>query len=239
MEIRPVKTRLFREQENLADFVVSHIPAVAEGTVLVVTSKIVALAEGRTAKAEDKDRVIKAESDFAVKTKWVWLTVKDGLVIANAGVDESNAEGKLILLPKDSYRAAAKLRAELRTHYGVKHLGVLLTDSRVLPLRSGVMGIALGYAGFKGLRSYVGAKDLFGRAFKFEETNVADCLASAAILSMGEGAERSPLAVITAAPVEFSERVLRRELTIPPADDLYLPFLSRFPKSLRKHPKKR
>ncbi len=237
MQVRPVKTRIFRERENLADFVVAHIPTLRDGSVLVVTSKIAALAEGRTSALTDnksKEKLIRAESDFAMKTKWVWLTLKDRFFIANAGIDESNADGKLVLLPKDSYRAASALRTELMKRYRVKRLGVLITDSRVLPLRAGIVGLALGYAGMKGLHDYVGKKDLFGRAFKFEKTNVADCLASSAVLVMGEGAERQPLAIIEDAPMEFSQRVQSRELSIPLSDDIYLPFFAKVPRGLLK-----
>src|SRR6185369_15133943 len=98
-------------------FIVEHIPQIEEDAILVVTSKIVALAEGRTAVIENeqtKIKLIKAESDFAMPTKYVWLTIKDGMVMAAAGIDESNADGKLILLPKDSFKTAARLRKLLR-----------------------------------------------------------------------------------------------------------------------------
>ncbi|HRH24450.1 MAG TPA: coenzyme F420-0:L-glutamate ligase [Candidatus Paceibacterota bacterium] len=237
MQVQPVKTRIFKEGESLADFVVAHIPTLAEGSVLVVTSKIVALAEGRTSDATDektKERLIRAESTFALKTKWVWLTLRDRLVIANAGIDESNSAGKLVLLPKDSYASAKALRTTLMKRYGIRRLGVILTDSRILPLRTGVMGVTLGYAGVKGLRDYIGQKDIFGRKFQFEKTNVVDCLASAAVLCMGEGAERQPLAVITGAPVAFATTVRKDELAIDLKDDIYLPLFAKIPKALLK-----
>lgn len=237
MQVRPVQTRIFKEGESLPDFIKTYIPSVKDGAVLVVTSKIVALAEGRTAPVGNKksmERLVRAESSFALKTKWVWLTLRDRMIIANAGVDESNSADKLVLLPKDSYASAAALRTALMKRYGVRRLGIIITDSRVLPLRSGVTGVVLGYAGIKGLRDYVGKKDIFGRAFKFEKTNVADCLASAAVLCMGEGAERQPLAIITDAPVEFTARVRPDELSIDLKDDLYLPFFSKVPKALLK-----
>jgi coenzyme F420-0:L-glutamate ligase len=230
MQVKPIKTRVFREGENLAAFIGQHVKKLPEASVLVVTSKIVALAEGRTVAdtaTKTKEALIKRESDFALPTKWVWLTLKDGLVIANAGIDESNADGKLILLPKDSFAAAAKLRTALRKHYKVKKLGVIIPDSRIIPLRAGVIAMALGYAGIRGLRDYRGKKDIFGRLFRFETTGVVDSLSTAAALVMGEGAEQQPLAVITDAPVEFTERVNRAELSIPFADDIYLPFFSK------------
>jgi coenzyme F420-0:L-glutamate ligase len=233
MQVRPVKTRIFEERENLADFVVRHIPRAKEGSIVVVTSKIVALAEGRTALIEDegtREKVIRAESDFAIRTMYTWLTLKDGLLMSSAGVDESNADGKLILLPKDSFKAAAKLRRELMKRYKVKRLGVLIPDSRVMALRAGAVGMAMGYAGFRGIRDYRGTPDIFGRTMKVSRTNVPDSLSSAAVLVMGEGAERQPLAVIEGAPVEFVERVNRKELSIPPEHDMYRPFFEQVAK---------
>ena len=223
MKITPIKTRIFAESENLTTFVVQHIPKLKNGSVIAVTSKIVALSEGRTAPITDKEKVIRSESEWAMKTKYVWLTMKDGMMLANAGVDESNAKGKLILLPSDSFKNARNLRKRLLEHYKLKKLGVLITDSRVMPLRAGVTAVALGYAGFKGLRDYRGKNDIFGRKLKFTQTNVADSLATAAALAMGEGRERQPLCVITDAPVEFTNRVNSKELRIPFQDDMYAP----------------
>jgi len=230
MHVTCVKTRIFKEGEELFAFVSSHVPKLNDGSILVVTSKIVALAEGRIADLKDKDRIIKQESTWAVKTKYVWLTEKDGMILANAGVDASNAGGKLILLPKDSFKTADNLRKQLLKYYKIKNLGVVITDSRIMPLRAGVVGVALGYAGFKGLRDYRGKKDISGRKLKFTQTDVADSLATAAILVMGEGSERRPLAVITHAPVQFTARVNKKELLIPLKDDMYAPL---FPKNRR------
>ncbi|MBP7805285.1 MAG: coenzyme F420-0:L-glutamate ligase [Candidatus Pacebacteria bacterium] len=233
MKIRAIKTRIFQENENLFDFVIRYIPKVKEGDIVVITSKIVALSEGRTAivkNEKEKDALIKKESDLAIKTKYVWLTVKDGMVCANAGVDESNADGKIVLLPKDSYKFADKFRKQLMKHYGVKKLGVLLTDSRLMPLRAGVIGVAVGYAGFKGVRDYRNTPDIFGRKLKFTQTDVADSLATAVALVMGEGKECQPIAVVEEAPVEFTEKINKKELIIPIAEDLYAPMFKRLGK---------
>ena len=199
MIIRPVKTRIFKEGEDLFSFMIHYLKRPKERAIIVVTSKIVALSEKRTAIIENdrtKERLINAESEYAIATKHVWLTIKDGMVMASAGIDESNADGKLILLPKDSFKAAGILRTKLKEKYKVRELGVLVTDSRTMPLRSGITGVALGYAGFQGIRDYRGKPDIFGRKFKFSRTNVADSLATAAVLVMGEGNERQPLAII-------------------------------------------
>ena len=233
MIIKPIKTRIFTEGENLFSFIARYLKKLPERSVVVVTSKIVSLSEKRTAVAKDakaKEKLIRAESEFAVSTKYVWLTVKDAMVMASAGLDESNANGKLILLPRDSFKAASFLRRQLKQKYGVKHLGVLITDSRTMPLRAGVTGVALGYAGFRGLKDYRGLPDIFGRRFKFSRVNVADGLAAAAVLLMGEGGERQPLAVITKAPIKFCGRVNRQELRINIQDDMYRPLFLKLPK---------
>ena len=233
MIVRPIKTRIFEEGESLFDFVVKYFKKLPEESVIVVTSKIVALSEKRTVIVKDnktKEKLIKKESQFALSTKYVWLTIKDGMVMASAGIDESNANGKLILLPKDSFKLADLLRKKLLEKYKIKKLGVLITDSRTMPLRMGVSGVALGYAGFHGIRSYIGTQDIFGRDFKFSRTDVADSLATSAVLVMGEGNEQQPLAIIEKAPIEFCDKVDRKELHIDIKDDMYRPLFSKFKK---------
>ena len=236
MNIQAIHTRLFQEKESLERFIFEHVSRLNDSDIFVVTSKIAALAEGRTAAPSEKIKIIKEESQWAIPTKYVWLTIKDGMFMAAAGIDESNAKGKLVLLPKDSFKAAARLRKALLKRYKIKSLGVLITDSRVLPLRAGVVGVALGYAGFSGIKDYRGAADLFGRKLKMTRVDIADSLATSAVLLMGEGNERKPLAIIKDAPVEFRERVNRRELIIPVADDLYVPLFGKL--NLEKKKKK-
>lgn len=227
MIVMPVRTRVFIEGEDLEHFIVEHVPVISDRAVLVVTSKIVALAESRTASVADKERIIREESEFMMRTKYTWLTIKDGTVMASAGVDESNADGKLVLLPKDSYAAAADIREKLMRRMGLMNLGVVITDSRFLPLRSGATGVAIGYAGIKGIRDYRGKPDIFGRILRLSRTDVADSLATAAVLEMGEGREQQPLCLIEDAPVEFVEHIDRNELHIDPREDIYKPLFEK------------
>lgn len=230
MIVSPIKTRIFNEGENLFDFIVQYVKKLPEKSVLVITSKIVALAENRVENVKNnktKEELIKKESDFMMPTKYVWLTIKNGSVMAGAGIDESNANGKLILLPEDCFKTANLLRKKLQKAFKVKNLGVLITDSRTTPLRMGVTGTALGYAGFSGIKSYVGNRDIFGRKFKFSRTNIADGLAASAVLTMGEGNEQQPLAIIKKAPVKFCDKINKNELYIDIADDMYLPLFSK------------
>ena len=234
MNVRAIRTKIFKEGDNLFEFIKKSIPKLKDCAILVVTSKIVALAEGRVASVNDKEKIIKSESDWALRSKYGKITHKQGMLMWNAGTDESNARGKLVLLPNDSFSSARSLRRKLRMHYKIKKLGVVISDSRIMPLRAGVAGVALGYAGFKGLRDYRGMADIFGRTLKFTQTDVADDLATAAVLVMGEGNERQPLALIEDAPVEFTERVNRKELLIPFDEDMYRPLFRTIRKSERR-----
>jgi len=228
MVVEPIKTRIFSAGENLVDFIVEYVQVIEENSILVVTSKIAALAENRivpfTSK-EEKIKLIQEESDLAIHTPSTWLTLKDGIVMASAGIDESNADGdNLILLPSDSFAVAKQVRTELAQRFNIKNLGVIVTDSRIMPLRKGTLGVAYGYAGFKPLRNYVGEPDIFGRPFKLAQANIPDSLATAAVVVMGEGNEQQPLAMISDFDVEWrTEDSDPDELKIPLKDDLYGP----------------
>src|SRR3989344_8061045 len=124
MQVKPIRTRIFKEGKNLTDFIISHIPKLKDRTVLAVTSKIVALAEGRVVtlkNRKEKEKLVRAESEWQLKVlpEW-WLTVRDGTVVVNAGIDESNANGKTILLPKDSFKSADEIRKKLKKKYKLK-----------------------------------------------------------------------------------------------------------------------
>ena len=159
-------------------------------------------------------------------------TIKNNVFIPSAGVDESNADGYYILWPKDPTRVARRLWVWLRKKYGVKERGVIISDSHTVPLRRGVMGISLAHCGFEPLKDYRDTPDLFGRMLKMTQTNIPDALAAAAVVLMGEGDERTPLAVITDIPwMKFVDRTRRSgklfsSFEIPAQEDLYYPLLS-------------
>lgn len=230
MEVKPIKTRVFNENEDLIKFINQHVKTIPEKSILVVTSKIVSLSEGRTWPDTDPDakiKLIKKESQWVKKTKYTWLTIRENMVMTSAGIDESNARGKLILLPKDCYRSATEIRKRLMKTYHVKNLGVLIPDSRLLPFRAGAIGSAVGYAGFKGIRDYRGKPDIFGKKLKVSRTNIADGLATAAVIMMGEADEQQPLAIIKNAPVEFTDKIQDKEMLIDITDDIYRPLFEK------------
>ena len=233
LSIQPITTRIFRRGESLATFVCEHIDqsSIDEPLIIAVTSKIVSLAENRLVSktAISKQDLIAAEADhnFGEVGHGCFLTIKHGLFIPSAGIDESNSEsGDYILYPEDPFRSARELGMSLRTLWGIEKLGVVFTDSHTTPLRRGVTGISLGTWGFRGVTNLIGSPDLFGRRIEMTTVNVADGLAAAATLMMGEANECRPLALIKGGEVTFTEDIDFNEVAIPLLDDLYYPFFA-------------
>lgn len=229
LSVSPVKTRIFRLGEDLVDFVVAHVPAPREPMILAITSKIVSLAEHRVCEksAWSKADLIARESDHNLGEVGYgcYLTVKHGLFIASAGIDESNSEhDQYILYPVDPFASARRLWLGLRERWGIEQLGILMTDSHTTPLRRGVTGIALAHWGFRGLNNLIGQPDLFERKMKMTTVNVADALAVAAVLVMGEAAEGRPLALVNYTAAEFAADIDPSEVRIPLREDIYYPF---------------
>ena len=232
LEAWAIRTRLFKVGDELAPFVIESLEGrpLVEGDVLAVTSKIVSLSENAlTPRSEAKIDVIKREADQYLGEGGfgVHLTVKHGLLLPSAGIDESNAAGDFyILLPHDPFGTAKALWNALRLHYKIHHLGILITDSHTQPLRRGVTGISLAHWGFGATQDLVGKTDLYGRPFKMTSVNAADALSATAVFLMGEGTEPCPLAVLRGARLEFGPESDPNETRIPLEEDLYRPLFS-------------
>jgi coenzyme F420-0:L-glutamate ligase len=248
MNVHAIKTRkLLPPKDDLWEVLEHSLPQLQEDTVVAISSKVVSIGEGRcvpAADVTDKDELIVREADRYLDRKhvpggWVLHTITHGVFTPSAGIDSSNGADHYILWPEDPARSAAELWKGLRRRHGVRRLGVILTDSRSIPLRRGVVGYALGFHGFQPLRDYRGTRDLFGRKLRSSQSNVADALASAAVLEMGEGREQTPVAVITdISGIRFTQRAPRppaegdrlfTTLQVPLEEDLYAPFLTRVP----------
>jgi putative folate metabolism gamma-glutamate ligase len=238
MRIQPLETHPIQPSErDLCAILDRYLTQLPERSVLAITSKIVSICEGRVLPmagvdkqaliAEEAERYLPADPRYGVS-----LTIKQEMLIATAGIDESNSDGHYVLWPSDAQGSANVVREHLRQRFGVRELGVVITDSRTTPLRLGVTGVALAHSGFRALNDYVGTKDLFGRALRMTKVNVMDALATGAVLVMGEGSECTPLALLEDLPfVSFQERDPSAEelaaLRIPLEDDLYAPLLTR------------
>lgn len=241
MIVNAIKTdKITTDQHALTAVLDSAISSLSDQSILVITSKIVSICEGRVVKigTQKKDTLIHNEADFYIpseKSKYdITLTITRNTLIPTAGIDESNGNDYYILWPNDPYRTAKEIRAYLAKRFSLTNVGVLITDSRTSPLRWGTMGVALAYAGFDALNNYIGTPDIFGRKLKVTKANVADGLSAAAVAAMGEGDEQTPLAVITdCAFVHFDENaptdVDLKELAIDPSEDLYGPLIQSAP----------
>lgn len=192
-----------------------------DGDIVVLAQKIVSKAEGRyvdlaqvvpSARAQtlaaevDKDprlvEVILSESQETLRHRPGLLIVvhRLGFVMANAGVDQSNVEQpgdgeRVLLLPRDPDASCAALKAHLDERFGCD-CGVIIADSAGRAWRNGVVGIALGAAGVPALLDQVGRPDLFGRALRITEVGLADGIAAAAALVMGEADEAQPAVLV-------------------------------------------
>ncbi len=232
LSVLPLKTEIF-SGGDLARFILDAIPKteIREEMVLAVTSKIVSIAENRLVSKSSlsKAELVERESDLFLGEigYGCFLTIKEGLLIPSAGIDESNSQsGDYILYPKDPYASTERLWKILREKWGLRKLGVILTDSHTTPLRRGVTGIALSYWGFQPIRKMVGTKDLFGRELMMTNMNLVDGMASAAVMMMGEGSESTPLAIINGLDLEFQEGGGAKALSISLEEDLYGPLIT-------------
>jgi coenzyme F420-0:L-glutamate ligase/coenzyme F420-1:gamma-L-glutamate ligase len=199
--------------------------ALAAGDVVAVAQKIVSKSEGRLVFLDEvtpspraielaatclKDpRVVELvlrESRKVLRAVPNVLIVEDrrGLVLANAGIDQSNVEpdasgrARVLLLPEDPDASAQRLRARLGSLAGVE-VGVLINDSIGRAWRLGTVGTCIGGSGLPGLLDLRGAPDLYGRALQTTEVGFADELAAAASMLMGQSGEGRPVVLIRGA----------------------------------------
>lgn len=240
MRVQAIKTRkLCPPQDDLFNAITKAIKKLPECSVVAISSKVVSIHQGRCiplSDIKDKDKLIKKEADrYLPRNKvlrgYAVLTLKHGILIPSAGIDESNVGDYYVLWPNQPDKMAWQILKFLKKKYKKKKIGVIITDSHTVPMRRGVLGIALAYAGFQPLNDYRGTKDLFGRKFEVSTANVVDGLAVSAVLAMGEGTERTPLALITDIPfVKFLSRPYKPDkkhssLKINWNEDLYGPLL--------------
>jgi len=238
MEIFGLKTPLIKEGDDLVSLALeSSVKAsnrIRDRDIVIFSAKAVGTSQGRivdlstvkpkreaqkVAKRYRLDprftQVILDEADQVLGgVEMALLTVKGGVLIANAGVDQSNAPlGHAALWPENPQSTAEGLRQTFRAR-GLD-VGVMVIDSRTMPLRMGSSAVALGVAGFAPVEDLRGKKDLFGRAMKIKRAALADELAAAANAIMGETSESVPVAVVRGAPVRFEEGHSIKETFIP------------------------
>jgi len=181
---------------DLAALIAEAAPDLRDGDILVVTSKIVSKAEGRVVTVP-REQAIEAETVRVVARRGptTIAQTRHGLVLAAAGVDESNtAPGTVVLLPEDPDESARRIRKALHGRTGVR-IGVLVTDTMGRPWRAGQTDNAIGAAGIAPVRDHRGEPDTFGNILEVTVAAVADEIASAADLVKGK-ARQVPVALV-------------------------------------------
>ena len=237
---------LIQAGDDLPRMLAEALPplAPADGDVLVLAQKIVSKAEGRLVNLSTvtpSPRAIElahlTEKDPRVIEVILWDSVdvvraRPGLIIvehrhgwicANAGVDRSNVapqeQDSVLRLPADPDGSARRIREALCTRLGVD-LGVIIADSHGRPHRMGTIGVAIGVAGLPGLEDWRGRKDLFGYTLQHTEVALADQIASAATLLLGQAAESIPAVLVRGVPHQRRDGSAR-ELVRPKETDLF------------------
>jgi len=240
MKVTTIKTEAIRANEiSLIELIDKYITVLLERSVVVITSKVVSLCEGNVVKigAADVQELAKREAQYYMpppNEAGYALTVNRNILISKAGIDESNTGGYYVLWPADPQKSANAVREHLVKKFGVT-VGVILSDSRVTPMRRGVIGVGLAHSGFKALQYLAGQPDIFGGyELKYTYTAVLDGLTAAAVVQMGEGAQRTPIAIIEEADfVEFQDRNPSgdelEKLVMPMEEDIFADMLKGIP----------
>ncbi len=212
MLIKAIKSRIITSGDELLKTIINALgeEVLREGDILVITSKVVAITQGKIVKIPNEQvfqAFVRKEADKVLSPTDGMLTLKNNIFIPWAGIDRSNIKkGYAVLWPENPFKIAANLQKALRKSYKLQKLGVMIIDSWCAPRRKGVNAITLGYAGFKGVNDLRGKKDLHGNKLNITQQNIADMLAASANLIMGESNEATPFALIQGAPITFTNK---------------------------------
>lgn len=242
MRYIPIKVQVKRGRFNLYQTIMKAVEEqgeeVLDGDILAVSSKFVAMSEGRVIDLDSVKpsaeavslsgaahipgslaELILREADRIYSTlPGLVLAVKYGMVVPNAGIDRSNVErGSAILYPSDPVASAERLRLQILIDLG-KRVGVVITDSRLMPTRIGTTGVAVAAAGFEAVSDERGKPDLFGNIMRVTRRALADDISAGASLLMGETSESIPAVIVRGSgltiidsPIETEELVIKND----------------------------
>jgi coenzyme F420-0:L-glutamate ligase/coenzyme F420-1:gamma-L-glutamate ligase len=222
----PVQTAPFPLIETIVQACAANEAELQSGDVLAISSKYVAISEGRIVDldtVEAGEKAIELAQRYNMDTRIAELVVREadhifggipmgylltwrsGIIAPNAGLDRSNIPGgKAVLLPLDPYESAHQIREALQARLGIT-LGVILTDSWLVPGRIGTTGVALSSAGFEPVQDERGKKDLFGNPMMVTQRGIADSISVCAQMVMGERDEATPLAIVRGTDVQMTD----------------------------------
>jgi coenzyme F420-0:L-glutamate ligase/coenzyme F420-1:gamma-L-glutamate ligase len=231
MELFSIKLPLIKKYGPLLKILTEQIrkqkQSLKDGDIVVIAEKVIATAQGRVIKLSEVSPISKEARELANKydmdQRYVELILREAdmilgglrhvilakvndFLIANAGIDQSNAgPDSVILLPKNLKKVPWEYWKSLREEFSIDNLGIIISDSRVQPLRKGTIGIAIATAGFEPIEDLRGHPDLFGRPLEITMRAIADDLTSAAQFLLSEADQQTPVVIIRGAKVNFTE----------------------------------
>jgi coenzyme F420-0:L-glutamate ligase len=243
LEVLPIPSSTKRDKFDLFDSLIASGLKFKNGDIIVISSKFVSMSEGAVLKlskikVSKKARVLAnrfhmdqkiaeitiRESDYIFGgLPGFLLSIRDGMIAPNAGIDKSNVPpGFVILYPIDAFKSAENLKFKFLIYRKIR-VGVVIADSRLMPTRIGTVGVAIACSGFEPVEDERGKKDLFGNILKVTLKAVADGLAATGVAVMGEGNESIPAVIIRGFKVTPTDRKLSKDdMTIDPSQDIYI-----------------
>ncbi len=248
LEVFPIHSSIRRGKFDLFDSLVSSGLKFKNDDIIVISSKFVSMSEGALlklskVKVSKKAQILATkyhmdpkiaemtirESDYVLGgLPGFLLSIRDGMIAPNAGIDKSNVpSGFIILYPNDAFKTADNLRLKFLLYYKIR-VGIVIADSRLMPTRIGTVGVAIGCSGFEPVEDERGKKDLFGNVLRVTLRAIADGLAATGVMVMGEGSESIPAVVVRGFKVTPTDRNLSKDdMTIDPEQDIYIRGLGR------------
>jgi F420-0:gamma-glutamyl ligase len=230
LQLFALKSRLIKPKDQLLPILKQTLKKAKKSfknnDILVIASKVIAVSQNRISKLP-KIKIAKKEADIWLSGKPYPFSIKNGILIPCSGVDASNSRaGELILWPEKSWEFAKELRVEICREFKLKNFGIIISDSTCRPLRWGVTGIALAWAGFFGVQDERGKKDLFGKKLQVTQRALADSLAAASGVISGEAGEKIPFVLIRNTKVKFSAQT-KKPRQIQPQECLFSPIYTK------------
>ena len=243
LEVLPIHSSIKRGKFDLFDSIVASGLKFRNDDIIVISSKFVSMSEGALLKLSKIKVSRKAQilatrfhmdpkiAEIAIReSDYIFgglpgflLSIRDGMIAPNAGIDKSNVpSGFVILYPNNAFETAENLRLKFLIYRKIR-VGIVIADSRLMPTRIGTVGVAIGCSGFEPVEDERGKKDLFGNVLKVTLRAIADGLAATGVVVMGEGSESIPAVVIRGFKVTPTDRKLSKDdMTIDPDQDIYI-----------------
>src|SRR5581483_1387851 len=159
MYVSAIKTHKITTQDtNILVLLDKYISQLPEKSIVVIASKIVAITQGRVQNPtpKQKEELIKKEADLFLPKEYnkhgLYITIKNDYLTYSSSINESNVENGIVLCPTDVQKVANDVREHLQKKFGIRQVGVIITDMLAIPLKWGVIGGALAYSGFNPIK---------------------------------------------------------------------------------------